>query len=395
MKSIAIVGIGMNRNTLTQEGLATIQNAELLLGAPRLTDLFVDLGKPVCPEYLPDGVLDALEKSDAKRFAVLVSGDVGFYSAASGLTDALTSYDVRLIPSISSLSYLFAKLKRPWQETAIVSCHGRESNLVDAVRRNKLTFALTGGNVAMLAEQLMCAGFGDLTATVGANLGAAEERITAMPVSALIAEPIAPLTVLLIENADYDARVRFGLPDEAFVRGDVPMTKAAVRAVTLSKLALAPDAVCCDVGCGTGSVSVEMALAAFNGTVYAVDHNAEAIRLTEENSKRFHIGNILPQCGEAVEVLSELPPLDAAFIGGSSGQMREIFAAILSKNPTARIVVNAIALESVHAALTAFQAHGIEPEIVQLSVAKAKCAGSLHMLNAQNPVFIISGGGHA
>ena len=394
MKSITVIGVGMSRDTLTQEGIAAIENAALLLGAPRLTDMFADMGKPTYPAYLPDDVLVALEKSDAQRFAVLVSGDVGFYSAASGLTDKLPAYDVRLIPGISSLGYLFAKLKRPWQEAAIVSCHGRESNLVDAVRRNRFTFALTGGNVATLAEQLVNAGYGDLTATVGENLGAAEERIASMPVSALIAGPTAPLTVLLIENPDFDARVRFGLPDEEFVRGDVPMTKAAVRAVTLSKLALAPNAVCCDVGCGTGSVSVEMALAAFSGKVFAVDHHAEAIRLTEENAKRFHIGNILPRCGEAAEALSALPPLNAAFIGGSGGQMQEIFAAILSKNPAARIVVNAIALESVHTALAAFQSHGVEPEIVQLSVTKAKCAGSLHMMSAQNPVFILSGGGH-
>lgn len=395
MKTVWIIGAGMNRNTLTQEGLATIQNAELLLGAPRLTDMFVDMEKPVCPEYLPRGVLAALEKSDAKRFAVLVSGDVGFHSAASGLVDALEAYDVRLIPGVSSLGYLFARVKRPWQEAAVVSCHGRESNLVDAVRRNRLTFALTGGNVSALANQLVHAGYDDLTVTVGENLGVAEERITTMPVSALIAEPIAPLTVLLIENPGYDARVRIGIPDEEFVRGDVPMTKAAVRAVTLSKLALVPNVVCCDIGCGTGSISVEMALAAFNGKVYAIDHNAEAIRLTGENAKRFHIGNILPRCGEAVEVLAALPPLDAVFIGGSGGQMREIFAAILSKNSNARIVVNAIALESVHAALAAYQSHGIEPEMMQLCVANAKCTGDLHMMNAQNPVFIMSGGGHA
>ena len=395
MKSIAIVGGGMSRETVTQEGLAAICEAELLLGAPRLTGLFADMGKPVCPEYLPGGVLVALEKSDAKRFAVLVSGDVGFYSAASELVDALAAYDVGLIPGVSSLSYLFARLQRPWQGAAIVSCHGRESNLVDAVRRSNLTFALTGGNSSALANQLVHAGYGDLTVTVGENLGAAEERIAFMPVSALIAEPIAPLTVLLIENPGYDARVRAGIPDEAFVRGDVPMTKAEVRAVTLSKLALTPNAVCCDIGCGTGSVSVEMALAAFHGTVYAVDKKPEAIRLTEENANRFHIGNIRPRLGEAVEALAGLPPLDAAFIGGSGGRMREIFAAVLAKNPNARIVVNAIALESVHAALAAFQAHGMEPEIVQLSVAKAKCAGSIHMMNAQTPVFLLSGGGHA
>ncbi len=394
MKSIALIGVGMSLDTTTQEGYAAIQNAEVLLGAPRLLELFSFFEKPAFPEYLPEGVLRVLTETSAERYAILLSGDVGFFSAASVLLPVLRAYTVQLIPGVSCLSYFFARLASPWQEAAVISCHGREGNLVDTVRRNKLTFVLTGDNISALALQLELAGFGKLLATVGENLGTKEERIQAMEISELLRNVFSQLSVLLIENPGADARVRFGIPDEAFERGDVPMTKAEVRAFTLSRLALKPDAVCCDIGCGTGSVSVEMAFAAYHGHVFAIDQSAEAIRLTQANAKRFHIGNLTAICARAPEALCDLPALDAVFIGGSGGNMEEIFALVLQKNPRAQIVVNAIALESALSAIGTFQSRNIEPEVVQLSAARARTLKGLHLMTAQNPIWIISGGGY-
>ena len=395
MKSVAIIGIGMGADTVTGEGLGAIEQAEVLLGAPRMLSAFSRFDKPSYAVYEPEKVKALLGENGMQRFAVLVSGDTGFYSAADGLTETLSGYEVKLIPGISSVSYFFAKLKRPWQGAALLSCHGRGTNLTDTVRRSKLTFALTGGNADALAKGLAEAGFGGLTATIGESLGTENERIFTLPVNELVKASVSNLSVLLIENPDADARIRFGIPDGEFTRGAAPMTKSEVRAMSMSRLALSPNAVCCDIGAGTGSVTVEMALAAYEGHIYAVDKNEEAVSLIAENCKRFHIGNVTPVLGSAPGALLSLPPMDAAFIGGSGGAMGDIFAAVLSKNHLARIVVNAIALETLHAAVGTFKAHGIMPEIVQLNAARAKPVGDIHMMLAQNPVFIVSGGGKA
>lgn len=397
MKTLSIVSFGMGGSTLTLASKEAVTNADALLGAPRMLTAFASLNKPTFSAYTPEAVREVLVKESYESYALLVSGDAGFFSAADALCQALSddvSVQIKVHPGISSLQYLFAKCKRSWQDAAIVSCHGRIANLVDTVRRNKAIFALTGGNVAALAQELTDAGFGALSVTVGDNLGMENERIQNCAAADLLNTDVAKLSVLLIDNPGFDDRIRFGIPDEEFVRGDVPMTKAEVRAVTLSKLALFPGAVCYDVGCGTGSVTVEMALAAYKGRVYAVDSKPEAIDLTRRNLVKFHIGNVVPVLGSAPDALSELPPPDAAFIGGSGGNMGEIFDCILAKNPSARIVVNAIALESVTAALAAYSAHGIKPEIIQLGVSRAKPVSSLHMLTANNPVFILSGGGY-
>lgn len=394
MKHISIVGIGMGTDTSTQAGLQAVQDAEALVGAQRMLDAFAALQKPAYAEYIPNRVSDVISASEHARFAVLVSGDTGFYSAADSLTAALAAYDVSLIPGVSSLSYFFAKLHRPWQDAKLVSCHGRDANLIDAVRRNRLTFALTGGNANALAVRLADAGFGGLTAHVGENLGAANERIFTLPVSELQDAGVGPLAVLLIENPDFDSRVRFGIPDDEFVRSDVPMTKSEVRAVTLSRLSLRPGDIGCDIGAGTGSVTVEMALAAYESRVFAVDRNEEALALVRQNCKAFHIGNVSPIRGDAPDALAGLPRLDAAFIGGSGGHMRDIVSTLLLNNPDIRIAVNAIALESAVAAVDVFRENGLAPEIVQIGCARGKAAGALHMMTAQNPVFIVSGGGH-
>lgn len=394
MKQVAILGMGMGPATLTAQGLEALEQAEVLLGAPRMLAALSAYGpKSAYPAYEPGKVKEIIRESGHARFAVLVSGDTGFFSAAQGLLAALDQEEVTVLPGVSCVSYFFAKLRLPWQEAALVSCHARRENLADTVRRHPLTFALTGGNVNALAGELVEAGFGGLTAILGENLGAQGERIRSLSVAELADAPVEPLAVLLVENPQADARVLSGIPDAAFIRGDVPMTKAEVRAVVLSRLALSPAAVCCDIGAGTGSVTVEMALAAYRGRVYAVDHKEEALSLVRENCRRFHLGNVTPVLGKAPQALEPLPPLDAAFIGGSGGAMREIFQAVLCKNPSARLAVTAIALETLGEALQAFREHGISPQITQLSVAQAKPLAELSMMMAQNPVFILSGGG--
>ena len=394
MKQVTIVGLGMSADTLTAEGLRAVEQADVLIGASRLIAQFERLGKPSFAEYTPEKVACVVNGHGNARFCVLVSGDTGFYSAAEGLCNALKDCSPTLIPGVSSLSYFFARLMRPWQDAAVISCHGRRANLVDAVRRNRLTFALTGGNMAALADDLANAGFGELTAYIGENLGFPQERILTLPVSGISASQIDSLAVLLVENPGYDRRVRFGIPDGEFIRGDAPMTKAEVRAVTMSRLAVIPEAVCWDIGAGTGSVAVEAALAAYEGQVYALDKNEEALRLVQANCRAFHIGNVTPVLGEAPEALEKLPAPDAAFIGGSSGRLREIFDVLLMKNPGVRIAVNAVTLETVHEATEAFETRGIAPDIIQIGVTRAKPVGSLHMLQAGSPVFILSGGGN-
>ncbi|TLM98343.1 precorrin-6Y C5,15-methyltransferase (decarboxylating) subunit CbiT [bacterium] len=183
-----------------------------------------------------------------------------------------------------------------------------------------------------------------------------------------------------------------GIPDRLFTRGEVPMTKEEVRAVTLAKARLTAEHIVWDIGAGTGSITVEAALAASGGRVYAVEQNMAGVQLIEENIRRFDVGNVTVCPGAAPGVLADLPAPDRVFIGGSGGKLAEIFRAVHDQlRPQGRIVVNAITLDTLNEALGFFDYEGYtDIDVVQVQVNHLAKKGRCTMMLGQNPVFIIS-----
>lgn len=299
----------------------------------------------------------------------------------------------RVLPGLSSIQLLAAALGRPWQGWNLVSAHGRTCDPVAECMQGRPTFFLTGGSEdpATLCAQLAAEGFGDVQGVVGQCLGTPEEKLFRGSVKELAAGRFNSLSVLLVEAVEGLPRRAPGLPDEAFERGDVPMTKQEVRAAVLAKLAVRPEDILWDVGAGTGSVSVELALAAPRGRVYAVECRPEGCALIKANREKFRTRNLVLVEGLAPAALSDLPAPDAVFIGGSKGSLAAIVDAALDKNPDARICVSAIALESLSAAVAALTAKGRTVQVSQIAVSRARAVGGLHLMMAQNPIYLITG----
>ena len=343
------------------------------------------------------------EHRECRRFAVVMSGDTGFFSGTKKLLPLLEDCDTAVLPGLSSLSYLCARLKTSYEDVRTVSLHGRQHNIVPEVRANDRLFTLVGGERGMndLCRALAEGGLGDVCVSVGQRLGYPEERVIRGTAAELAEGVFDPLCAALIENPHPDAVVTPGLPDEVFLRSGegspvVPMTKSEVRAVCLSKLRLTERSVCWDIGAGTGSVSVEMALQAKQGLVCAVERREDAAALLEQNRERFALENLRVVCGSAPEACAGLPAPTHAFIGGSAGNMREIVALLLAGNPRVRIVATAVSLESIAEltdCLTAFPF--AETEVVSLQVARDRRAGGYHLMSGQNPIYIFTmqGGG--
>jgi len=181
--------------------------------------------------------------------------------------------------------------------------------------------------------------------------------------------------------------------DEWFIRGSVPMTKAEVRAISISKLELKKDSILYDIGAGTGSVSIEAALQMPEGCVYAVEKNREAIRLIEKNRQRFHADNVAVIYGKAPEILQDLPVPTHVFLGGSGGNGEAVIKEVFKRNPLVRIVANVISLESLGQVLGTIKSLAVLAEVVSVQVAKAEQAGNYHLMKAQNPIYVITMGG--
>lgn len=180
--------------------------------------------------------------------------------------------------------------------------------------------------------------------------------------------------------------------DEWFVRGKIPMTKEEVRVVSLAKLEIAPDSVIYDIGAGTGSVTVEAICMAPQGQIYAFEQKKEGCELIRENLNRVEIPaeRAVVVEGRAPECLSGYPVPDRAFIGGSGGNISEILDLLFEKNPSVRIVINVIALESLSQVTDYCARRGLIPDVTCIQASRAKQLGAYHLMQGMNPVYVIT-----
>ena len=386
-----LIGGGCGPATLTLEAKRAIDGAELLLGSRRLLADYP--GRRTIPAYRPEALLALLEREGPERACVLYSGDTGFYSGALGLLPLLAERNIEycLLPGISSLQVLSARVGRPWQDWRLCSAHGVALDPIPPVMEGRPTLFLTAGaqGPGQLCARLTEAGLGELPVTVGENLGLPGERICRDKASSVAGQTFGKLNLLLTDPAPVCPPRTPGIPDGEFLRGQIPMTKQEVRSPILSKLAVGPEDLCWDLGAGTGSVSVE--LAHHSRGVWAVEQKAEALALIRENRSRFRAWNLRVVEGHAPEILEDLPAPDAVFVGGSGGRLPEILNAVHRANPAARVCVSANALETLTLAAESLNALNYETEITQIAVSRTRAAGGLHLLLAQNPVFLITG----
>lgn len=397
-KELLLVGIGIGTpEGMTREAREALAGVPVIFGAKRMLAAVQGFfGEKVCA-YEGERIAAWLRKHPGvRRAAVVLSGDVGFYSGAAKLDETLSGegWKVSRICGVSSLNYFAAKLGMPWQDMKLCSAHGREAGLPTQILRNRRVFSLfnDGAQLIKLARSVPKNAFSAVRLFAGFDLGYETEEIWRGRLLEFASKkPRKGLCVAVFENDQADVTVTGSLRDEVFFRGEVPLTKEEIRAVSLSKLRLTRDGVCYDIGAGTGGMTMDMARFVTDGKVIAFEKNPTACELIWENSRRFLGGRLTLAEGSAPEVFEGYEPPTHAFIGGSSGRMKEILEALLRKNPRVQVVANVITLETM-AELTALvktlPVTGVE--IVSVTAAKARKAGTYHLMEGMNPVYIIS-----
>lgn len=398
MLKVNIIGIGPgNPQLLTAAARQAIESSSILAGDKRMLANFALEGKQVHTTIKVADIVDIAAKADVQKdiLGILVSGDVGFFSLAQTLAGRLPDCQVERYCGISSLVYFASRINMAWEDAKIISMHGRNQNLVNAVMENAKVFALTGGDNSpqKLCRDLCSHGLGDTTVYVGAELSYPEEQVICGKAVELAEKVFPSLSVMMVLN-DKSAPVKngvHGLADELFLRGKAPMTKQEIRSISLSKLRPEVDDIIYDIGAGTGSCSIELALQAPLGQVYAFEQKAEALELLQANKERFNTGNLEIVAGEASAEIQTRPAPDCVFIGGSSGNMCSILDTLYAKNSKCRIVINAITLETLAEVAAYYKAkEGFTLDIVNVFVAANRHLGRYNMMMAQNPIYVIT-----
>lgn len=398
MLRVNIVGIGPgNPELLTGAAIKAIKESNILIGDKRMLAAFAEADKKIYDTIKTADIVEIAASANPEKdvLAVLVSGDVGFFSLAKTISGKLPDCECVRYCGISSLVYFAAKLQLSWDDAKIVSMHGRKQNLVAAVAENKKVFSLTGGEHTpqMLCAQLCEHGLSDVQVYVGENLSYPEEKITVGTAAEISKQNFPSLSVMMVINeqaAKYKPVVH-GLADELFTRSKVPMTKQEVRSVSMSKLMPKATDKIYDIGAGTGSCSVELALLANKGQVWAFERNPEAVALIHKNKDLFGIQNLEVIAGEALENIKNMPAPDCVFVGGSGGDLCEMLDIIYAKNSDCRVVINAITIETLAEVADYYKKHqDYSLEIVNVCVARSRKLGSYNLMMAQNPVYVMT-----
>lgn len=400
---VKIIGIGPGSDEyLLPKALKYINNCDVILGAERMIR---DKNPKALKKniYLPDDIIEFLKNDvESGRVCVLFSGDTGFYSGAKRLIERLDreiqdkkiNCDVEVLPGISSVSYFASKLGVNYHDAEILSLHGRMNPIslaqaVDTVSCSRDTFILLANEKDVKTAAKAIYSIEGVFVKAAFNLSYSDERVIEIPKKGPITLK-SGLYVIYVHNEKPDSRRVSGyISDEDFYRDKVPMTKSAVRSLCISRLKLNEDSILYDVGSGSGSVAIEAASLSYKLRVYAVEKKEVALKLMKKNIKAFKGENIEVIFGTAPEALEDLPSPTHVFIGGSSGNMKDIISLIRKKNPNCRLVITAVSFETLQEIIDIQNYCKCKDfNVMQVSVTNTITAGKYHMQKAENPIWI-------
>lgn len=398
---IMLAGVGMgHENLLTKEVMEAIEDADILLGAQRVIEPYqAKIEKQ--PFYQAGQIIPYLQKLTDQKVVILFSGDTGFYSGCKTLYQALQEEvgrgslkaSICMMPGITSVAYLAARIGESYQDAAVISMHGKEiRNLARRIQGEEKTYILMSGvlDIKRLGTLLVEAGMENCEVVAGYQLSYEQERILKLSAQECCEQEREGLYVCLVKNPVVKIkRLTHGMADREFIRESVPMTKEEIREVGICKLKLHKRAVVYDIGSGTGSVAVEIAGLSDDIQVCAVEHKKEAVTLIEQNRKKFGLENISIVEAKAPEGLDGLPVATHAFIGGSGGRLQDILSTLYKINSDMRVVIHAVSIETICEIRKILTGYPVKnEEMVQIQVNRAKRAGQHHLMQAENPVWI-------
>lgn len=404
---IHIIGIGDDGlDGLTAQAKRLIDEADLLMGTEPTLKL-VPRGKAeraMIGVHL-DEVVQRISAASSLRVVVLASGDPLFYGVARYLCDKLGKDRFDVVPHVSTMQLAFARVKESWEDAYLTNLATNPlDTVIEKVRTADTVGLFTSDRYSPgdVAKVLLEAGIDYFHVYVCENLGSPDERVTQGTLGEIAREEFGSLNVMILvrrpETPDRptDAHLmrRFGNPDEMFLQSRPKrglLTPSEVRSIALAELAIGPESVVWDVGAGSGSVSIEAAMLADRGTVYAIEMDAEDINLISSNAERFRVKNLVPVPGRAPEAWGNLPQPDCIFVGGSGREIARIVElAFKQLKPGGRLVANVASIESLSALDEGLNRLAGDVKVLMINVARGTHQLERVRFGALNPSFLLS-----
>jgi precorrin-6Y C5,15-methyltransferase (decarboxylating) len=407
VKRVHIIGIGDDgREGLTDVARRLIDEAELLIGTDET--LSVGLGRNC--ELLNVGTdyevaVERIAARGREKIVVLTSGDPLFYGVARYLCDKLGKDCFEVVPHVSSMQLAFARVKESWDEAYLANLATislpRAVEQIRTVEKAGL-FTSDESTPAQVAAALLDRQIDYFTAYVCENLGSPDERVTQGELAEIADQQFAPLNVMILVRKpgvpdrpkEMIGRRLFGNPDEVFLQSQPKrglLTPMEVRTIALAELDLGPRSVFWDVGAGSGSVAIEAAQIAAEGTCYAIEMDPEDHQLILSNAQRFGVANLVPILGKAPEAWVNLPDPDAIFVGGTGRMVSRIAEMAFQRlRPGGRVVVNVSSIDNLYTVHAIVRKLTDEVQVRMITIAHATSQLESVRLESRNPTFLIT-----
>ena len=331
-EKVYIVGIGDDGvEGMTAHARRLLESAEVLLGPESCA--------PVLPTPLAgrlqtasnlEELVERIESAGSRRVVVLASGDPLFYGTARYVCAKLGKERFEVVPHVSSMQLAFARVKESWEEAFLANLSGQSiERVIDKIRTSETVGLFTSEQwpPAAVAQALLDEGIDYFQGYVCENLGSPDERVTQGSLHEIAKDTFGGLNVMILVRkarvADTPGQVGtrlFGNPDECFLQSRPKrglLTPAEVRSLALAELGLQPASIMWDVGAGSGSVGLEAARIARDGSVHAIEMDPDDHRLIIENAQRLGVENLRAVLGRAPDAWASLPDPDAIYVGGS------------------------------------------------------------------------------
>ena len=403
---VYIVGIGDDGvEGMTAQARRLLEGAEVLLGPETCASLL----PPVLAARLEttaslDELVDRIERDSDRDLVVLASGDPLFYGTARYVCGRLGKDRFEVVPHVSSMQLAFARVKESWEEAFLANLSGQSiERVIDRVRSSETVGLFTSEQwpPAAVARTLLEEGIDYFQAYVCENLGSPDERVTQGSLADIARDSFGPLNVMILVRkaraADKPGQVGrrlFGNPDESFLQSRPKrglLTPAEVRSMALAEMGLQIGSVVWDVGAGSGSVGLEAARIAREGTVYAIEMDPDDHRLIIANAERFAVKNLHAVLGRAPEAWAELPDPDAIYVGGSGRDVSMLVEEAWKRlKAGGRLVTACNSIEKLAAVHTMLRARSSDAAYWLVTIARGIEQLDRIRFESLNPTFLIA-----
>jgi precorrin-6Y C5,15-methyltransferase (decarboxylating) len=390
---LTLVGLGEDgRDGLSPAANAALAQAALVVGGARHLALAAPFGCETLAWPSPmDLAFPQILARRGEKVVVLASGDPFFYGIGSVLARFIPAEEMTCLPAPSAFSLVASRLGWAQQDCALVTLHGRPlekiiPHLFDGAKIIALSW--DGATPGKLAALLTQRGLGASRLTICEHLGGPREKLRASVAHHFALDDVNALNTIALDLvADRDARIVSrapGLPD-VFFENDGQITKAEIRALTLSALAPRRGELLWDIGAGSGSVAIEFLLTDEKNSAIAIEANGERAARIRRNALALGTPHLQVVEGRAPEALRHLPCPQKIFIGGGVTKAGVLDAALEALAPGGKLVANGVTLET--QALLIARHGALGGELMSAQISRAEKLGGFFAMRPALPIL--------